>query len=358
MLRSTFANPATRVHDLEEASTALRNLLSSTVHVADPSQPDQAEASLEVTSLASVASLLGFNQPDNEHLDLARAYDQIIARWLEPLSPRIPGRVRLAKEQLARRVAADVCFASHALRQRAPVLQEAATQAASAVPDTHTGTFSVQDSGYTDVSMPPPRFSPFAPSQSSLPTPSPTATPSLASGSLSSHPSTLVPTEYTRLQRYTTFSNEKAAPVALPKTLSNTLAHWSVGADPSAYDWISTQRRQELDAEYEDQDLTAKERARLQRRAERHLKRQRRETAAAQAQGAASSQAPQLISASQPAVVERRSAGFSQPLVVLGESQLATQPSSQVGAFPASQVEAGRFGGRAPARKKRRTQGF
>lgn len=277
---------------------------------------------------------IGFRQPHQHELSIAILYDMIVSRWLAPLGQTVPGRVRLAKEQLARRVAADLLFASHALKQHAMVIEEQDTQ-----------TSVDQGPSATISSGQPP---------GSLPTPTPSLASSMVSGSASSHPSTLIPHELARLSRYTTFVETTAAPSALPRSLSNILKHWKVGSDPANYDWQATQQR--LETNFDDQGLTDKQRARLKRRTERHLERQRRETAVAQSQGFMSSQAPQVLSASQPiSLPERNYVGASQPLVVPSSSQA---PQSQSQAFPASQVEPGRFGGRGPPKKKRRTMGF
>lgn len=291
---------------------------------------------MEIRVLAGLQSA-NLDQAQNNGLDLASIYDKLVDRWLAPLGQTIPARVRLAKEQLSRRVAADLVLASHVLGQKHFVTDEQETQmSATSQSQDHQGPW------------------PGEQPSSSLPTPSPSLTSSLISGSISSHPSTLLaPSEISRLSRYTTFAEQPGLPSALPKSLSSVLAHWQVGTDPATYDWLATMQR--LETEYDEQGLTERERARLKRRAERHLERQRRETAVALSQGFMSTQAPQLVSASQPVLLPDRGAGgASQPLVLLSSSQ--TQ--SQSPAFPASQIEPGRFGGRAPAKKKRRTLGF
>ena len=200
--------------------------------------------------------------------------------------------------------------------------------------------------------------------QSSFPTPSPTASPSLTTAtSLSSHPSTLASNEFQRLQRYTTFSSEKITPAPLPRNLANKLAHWSEGGNPDEYDWLTTQRKQEKEAEEHDEDLGPKERARLKKRAERHLRKQRRETEKAQFMNVASSQAPEILSASQPAAVFRTP---HRPLkTTIGHASQGAQPlsssqpaQSQAQQFPASQILPGKFGGAPPKKKRKRNVGF
>lgn len=336
------------VGDLEEATAAFQSLSVEGKDI----EASQSQGTQEPPTGVSVAKLadgvvLGLPVQGSSDWDPTMVYNDIIEHWLTPLSQQVPGRVRLAKEQLARRVAADVCLASYALIPPKTASSQDGTQESAKMQDT-------QRSGVLGSSQ-----------LSGFPTPSPTATPSLATAtSLSSHPSTLVAPEFARLQRYTTFSTASATPAHLPKALANKLANWSLGGDPDAYDWLATQRQQEEEAEMEDEGLTEKERARLKRRAEKHLKRQRRETARAQMMELASSQAPEVMSASQPAVALQRSqipdtggmAMAASQGVALASSSQPTQ--SQVLNIFASQVEPGRFGGRPKPPKKKRKTGF
>ncbi|KAG9942991.1 hypothetical protein KCU85_g8950, partial [Aureobasidium melanogenum] len=253
-------------------------------------------------------------------------------------SSTVPGRVRLVKEQLARRIAAEICLASHVIRQ---------TPVRPSEEETAAETQATEDDVSSQTNFP----------QSSLPTPSPTATPSLTTvTSLSSHPSTLVSSEFARLRRYTTFSSEKPTPAPLPKGLTNTLAHWTLDGNPDDYDWLAVQREQEKKAEEEDEDLTPKERARLKRRAERMLLKQRRESQKASAMDFASSQVPGIVSASQPAfATPSRSEAPKVPQSARAASQgtqLLASSQAQPNMFT-SQVQPGRFGGK-PAKKKRK----
>jgi RNA polymerase I-specific transcription initiation factor RRN6 len=338
-LLSELCDKPIQISDIDYSAAEFNDLVTQSM---DPSSDvDDGETSLLLSRIASNAAL---NIGLGDATDLVAVYDNIIARWLIPLSHDVPGRVRLVKEQLVRRVAAQVCLASYVLRHEPVKPAEEETQ-----------TLESQASGGASFSHP--YFS-----QSSLPTPSPTATPSLTTAtSLSSHPSTLEIPEYERLQRYTTFASRKSTPGTLPKALTNTLAHWTIGGNPDDYDWLATQREQERRAEEDDEDLTPKERARLKRRAERLLFKQRREALKASAMAIASSQAPGIISASQPtfATSSRSEAPndtqnargvASQGITMLASSQ--AQPS-----IFASQVQPGRFGGK-PAKKKRRVVGF
>lgn len=336
------------VGDLDEAIAAFQTLFVEGKDAGGPQSQGNRESptAARVMKLADGA-VLGLHVQGNLDWDLTLVYNNIIERWLTPLSESVPGRVRLSKEQLARRVAADVCLASHALVSPKVTSQQDETQESGQRLDT-------QESGV-----------PWSSQLSGFPTPSPTATPSLTTmTSLSSHPSTLVAPEFARLQRYATFTTGFPTPAPLPKVLSSKLSHWSVGGDPDEYDWLATKRRQEEEAEMEEEGLTAKERARLKRRAEKHLRRQRRETARAQTMDLASSQAPEIMSAIQPTVVlPRRQIQDSGSMAMAASQGVALASSSQatpsqVVHIPASQIEPGRFGGRAKPPKKKRKTGF
>lgn len=319
------------VPDIDQAAAEFKDMvLSKTEHGEELEDIDQ------MLRLARIGySTLGFG-PGSD-MDLMAVYDNIVAHWLTPLSQTVPGRVRLVKEQLARRIAAGICLASHVLRQTPVKPYEETMQETQATEEAY--------------SFP----------QSSLPTPSPTATPSLTTvTSLSSHPSTLASPEFARLQRYTTFSPDKPTPAPLPKGLSNTLAHWGLGSDPEQYDWLAVQREQEKRAEEEDDDLTPKERARLKRRAEKLLAKQRRESKKAVDMNLANSQVPGIVSASQPAfMTPSRSEAPNVPHSARAASQ-GTQLLASSQAAPnmfTSQIQPGKFGGK-PAKKKRRVVGF
>lgn len=303
--------------------------------------------SLGELASSKVLGLLASGPSTGPHV--MAVYDDVMNNWLMPLSPRVPGRVRLAKEQLARRVAAEVCLASCGLRVML------------AAP--------VQEEGQMDQSEIAETAGPFlgsSQSRGTFPTPSPTATPSLTTAtSLSSHPSTLACPEYLSLQQWTTFSSDKTTPGPLPRGLSSKLAHWALGSDPKDYDWLRTTRRLDKEAEEQDEGLSFRERKRLKKRAEKHLKKQRKETMKASAMNIASSQAPEVIaSASQPGSgAGRRGPAFSATVggtASQGNMLSNSQPtSSQATPGAASQIQPGRFGGRAnPEKKRKRKEGF
>ncbi|GAB1726061.1 hypothetical protein NU195Hw_g1167t1 [Hortaea werneckii] len=339
---------AVTVGDIEAMSSQLQDLAVTGVGAKDIKSEAPEEHNLQLVLRHVRNRAVPSSQADHFELSLTDVYNQMIDDYISPLPPTISGRTRLAKENLMRSVAADVALASRFICTEEPEqpIQE------------------VQESQQQSWELPMRSGADFASSQllpssqaydsSSqvqysqrpiLPTPSPSATPSVTTAS--SGTSIFAP-EVSRLARITSFS--KPAPSALPRSLRNVLAHWSPDEDPENYDWVKTSRRiRHADEAFEDEaGMTEKERLRLQRRAERHIRRQRKEAAASQAAQIASSQAPEIaISASQP----RADKVESQPVGLAASSQIQDR-----GVPSASQMVPGRFGGR-PAKKKRK-QGF
>jgi RNA polymerase I-specific transcription initiation factor RRN6 len=303
---------------------------------------------------APLPGLLSKNHPAGI---FAPTYDAIVSDWITPLHNKVPGRVRLAKQQLARRLAAELTLASHILRiediEEHPERQQDANptkESQSWDLPMHLASSQVQNPFASQLK---------SQSQSVLPTPSPTGTPSVTTAS--SRATTLFSAEISNLSKFTTFT--KSTPSALPRSLSKLLSHWTPGTDPASYDWVATsrsisQRTREEDA---DSQLTEKQRARAHRKAERYIRRQRKEAEASQAQMLASSQMPELaVSASQPQMPSaRKHAAASQgrqgpPPPAFGGMLSSSQ---HMGPGAASQAVPGRFGGRPPVKKKRK-QGF
>lgn len=279
---------------------------------------------------------------------LAANHDQLISSWVSSLSTNVPGWVRLAKANIAKRMATEVLLAAHGLRVqevKRPVVQESQEETQM---QQQTWELPLRASGpVAQTQLPSSRTARYLAQHSALPTPSPTATPSVITASSGS--SLTAAPELHRLSKYTTF--ERPAPMVLPRPLVKVLSHWDVGKDPDDYDWLSASRHLTQQEENEtEHDLTERERKRMQRRAERHILRQRKEAAASQASRLTSSQATEVMSASQPAALQVE----SQPSDMPASSQ-SQGPSRS--AVAASQVVPGRFGGRPPPRKRRK-QGF
>ena len=296
---------------------------------------DDLDQSLQLTLEPIRMGLNLLDQPER----LQRLYESVRRTWVTSLPEGLPDATLEAKERLARSVATGVTLASYTLRPE-PLPEEDHGQVRS-----QNQNWDLPVRSQTSQ-MTPSRSFDGRSQRSTLPTPSTSRSPSTVT--VSSHPSTFAAPEYARLSRYTTFS--KPAPPTLPRSLRRVVTHWTPGRHPANYDWLSISRnvsRREDDEEGE--EMTEKERKRLQRRTERYVERQRREAEESQRQQALSSQAPTIITASQPQLAAKgasqstaAAAGSSQPF---GQSQGA-----------ATQVLPGRHGGRPP--KKKRKSGF
>ncbi|KAF2767992.1 hypothetical protein EJ03DRAFT_383651 [Teratosphaeria nubilosa] len=342
------------VDDIEEASQRLENL--ALVKPNDRSQHQTVDEAPVVPAtrlvLRALRRPLGpLTEPGMESPSLMDIYNRMVDDWITPLPRHVPGRVRLAKEQLVRRAAAEVALASRIIRTE-DVPEPVPTEEQAPQPFDLPVIGGLSDSSQHLISS---QSLPESSQSNTLPTPS--VTPSVATGT--SYSTTFGAPEVSRLSKYTTFS--EPAPAGLPRSLNRVLSHWDVGTDPAEYDWLRSTRQisRRQDAEDMEQVIDEREREKLRRKAERLLRRQRREAEASEAARLASSQAPQLASFSRP-----RSRSQSRPLSQgLGggtatqmQSQLVAQSSQSLGMPSASQVVPGRFGGR-PAKKKRK-QGF
>jgi RNA polymerase I-specific transcription initiation factor RRN6 len=352
--------------DMDRVSAEIQRL-TTMEHPHLPSTPDDTDEVDHSTKVVLRAiediSLLGQQSTQNLGPNITPTYDAIVSHWITPLPPQVPGRVRLAKEQHARRIAAEIALASHVLRvediEEPTETQEdtrtAGSQKKSWDLPMHIASSQVNNPYASQLQ---------SQSQSALPTPSPTGTPSVTTASSRT---SVFSAEVSHLKKFTTFT--KPTPSTLPRSLTKILNHWALGSDPSAYDWAATSRTisQQTREEEADSQLTEKQRARAHRKAERHIRRQRKEAQASQVQMLASSQMPELVvSASQPQAVGGNARGDSKPnsYAYTGRppsngfgGMLASSQSQSLGPAAASQAVAGRFGGRPPAKKKRK-QGF
>ncbi|KAK0846965.1 hypothetical protein LTS02_014663 [Friedmanniomyces endolithicus] len=337
-------------HDLVEGEISSQDIETSAANLEGLKkiEPNLHEASQDGAVDSQSAMALAMRTLSSEHTGtLTDLYDDMVGKWITPLSVGIPEAVRLAKEHLVRQAAIEVALASRVLGTQAsesdiqPATQQ--SQQTQNLP-VRAGPSSIQQPGASSQ----------ATSQlPALPTPSPSATPSVTT--TASYSTTSVAPELTRLIRYTTFSIS-TAPSTLPRSLANVLAHWLPGSDPAAYDWRNTSRHlgeQDVEA---DEQMTEAERARAQRRAARHLRRQRREAVASEAATMAGSQALEIVRVGQPLGLQGMR-GESQREVGGREGSSQGLGAGDGGTGAASQVVPGRFGGRPPARKKRK-QGF
>jgi len=314
----------------------------------DENVDDDHDATFTAVSSLGAASLdlLGLHGTGN----LSDCVEQVRSLWLPSGESQIPDETHAMRDQHATRMATEVTLATQLLRigthddDEDPESQRQ-TQAWDLPIRSPPGALSSQ----LMSSQPSTRANTPA-----LPTPSAsgansTITASSRALNASSHIS--------RLSAYTTFATPPAQ-TSLLRSLNRVLSHWTPGADPAEYDWLSAthQLSQRDDTAEGDEEMTEKERLRLQKRAERYVRRQRKEAEESRRMQLLSSQVPEVVSASQPAQPRGAAQVDSQGAAGGSQSQSfggSFGPSQSFGA--ASQVVPGRHGGRPPARKKRKS---
>lgn len=286
--------------------------------------------------------------------ELSSIHNTIVQEHVASLTKDVPEMIALTRRQLAGRVAAEIALASRIIRTEDNV-QNADSHSQSEAQPGQQALVHRPASEASTTRLPVSSIDDPTPSgPSTLPTPSATSSTITTSSSLLKTSSP----ELSRLSHYTSFS--KPPPTSLPSSLQKVLSHWQLGADPSNYNWhTTTTTSHQPDSETE--EMSTKERERVQRRAQRYIKRQRREAEESERLRVRNTQAPEIFSASQPSVRGREME--SQPTdfgLVAGSSQSQSQSQGDGVSrrFPASQVLPGRFGGRGPPARKKRKSGF
>ncbi|KAJ4301356.1 hypothetical protein N0V90_003448 [Kalmusia sp. IMI 367209] len=234
-----FAILRASVDDVDEVSAHLQKLF-----------PTEGFASPSKLKKIASSHVLGFENDGNEvPSSLSFIYDLLLQNWIAPLPGRIPARIRHTKERMARRIAAELMLASTRLRkpEKHEALdvpsQDSAVALSSSAPDFQSQSSQLNDSNSPSAS------------------PAPDSRPVDPLSRLSEH----------------LHINTSKVPV-IPPSIKQVLSHWQLGADPSTYNWESTERAlaDELELD-QDQEGTQKKREKLRRKKERQAKRQKRE---------------------------------------------------------------------------------
>ena len=311
-------------------------------------------------------------------------YDSILRLWIGPMPAHTHSSVLEIKGRLAQRIATEVVLASYRLRTRhtrtMSSVESRADRDQSALPST-------SDLPSQRESQPP--LSSWRDTYDAKPVslctqPSPPALPAEPGPSYppEEFESSALPDEDSPVAQLSQHVEVCKPPVRIPPSVSQILMHWSVGQDPHTYDWEAATRDaasklrfsttgtsaidgSDVDA---DEELSASQSAKLQRRRDRLLQRQRRESTMA-AKAEASEYASAFVA--QPRLLQdldrmRSSSGVGDfgGLAINSQPQLSTlgQAAASVGAWGsgemvASQVERGPYGGRPPM-KRRKTEGL
>lgn len=275
--------------------------------------------------------------------EVTALYDSIIDRWISDVPASTPVQVRIYLSRLAAQVACEMTLASVLVKRRTAELKlpeeptaskeraevEQSTQEESPSMSSSFPNSQFVDSGTRDLPM------------------TPEETPSITSGS--SHTSRGPNPGDSAYERLRTLVDFEQRPRQLPARLGRVLDHWTTGEDPEDYDW--TQVRREVEAKGE---RTLNKRA--ERRARRHLEKQRKEAERTMRdvtkRPSASQPVPRILPIRSSPPRPGMSQATQQPLATALESSQVQAPPAVV----ASQVSRGRHGARpqVPPVKKRR----
>lgn len=319
--------------------TCLRlDLSGATITVSDI---DEASSKLWDLRLDQIILSLDADEGD---VSISSLYDSILQNWIAPLPANAPSRVRKKKERLARRIAAEVMLARSRIHssssfepirgQPQPELQKGPSQDSGiALPPSSSRPGSSQSDGLAFQSSPP------------LSSPADPLTRSYVT-----HPNPVL-----RLTRH--IQIEKP-PLVVPRNVDQVLMHWAPGIDPSTYDWEVTERSIHRDL-HANEAPSRKEAEKSKRRAERLMKRQRREDverSKAESQPLYGREEGGLRSSPIPVVP---GLGLSSQVAIQaqGQSQSQSQEFGGYGGMVQSQVESGRHGGRPVIKKKKKGKG-
>lgn len=312
-------------------------------------------------------SLLASDGRTSAQDTLASFYGRFIRLWLDPLPRDVPLEFRLAREQLVSRASAEIFLSLWRIRPPEPLQEnvehpDRSTRAGTAASEASSHSmWSSQSIPWPSQPGPSGLPSPMQPSLRGLsssqltshPLPTPEPTPSLISSVSSA--SSLGSVGLTSLRQHVATNKPS---IILNSTMSNLLAHWTPGEDPSAYNWAA--KTQELQPEDGTEGLSSRAKKKLEKRMKRYLKRQRTEAAATTSTSTGTSDLLSLpIRGTEPRIVQSSPVpGMRFDAQALQSSQSQLQSQQQLLQAMASQVEQGRFGGRTIKKKKKRMRGF
>lgn len=274
-------NPIPEVGELSETSQVMANLLSLSRTGPVPDEPGVSVKRLQIPAWASPINITSGN------LDFGGLYNHIVEHQLAPLVDEIPPRLRMAREKLACQLAAEVILASSRVEVIDPPEE---SQEQDEIQQSLPFHGNKGKGRLTDSFLVSSQLSDYVSSQN-LPTPSPSASraaSTILSDKTASRPSVASQSIHPRLSRHVEFE----PPATWAKRPMTLLAHWDVGQDPNTYSY--TQKWGELEKQKQEESMTDKQRLKAREKAERRLRRQRRE--AEKARGALMSSQPMVMS--------------------------------------------------------------
>lgn len=276
-----------KIHDIDEVSQILEDAV-----LQNRRKDKDGEVSTKILQIIPpyFNTFIGYDGV----MRLSIVYEKIVAQWLAKLPNNVSSKVRMAKEKLARQIAAELCLASLILRSdgiRTDEDEQRMTENAnlhspapkSVSPQIHYNERKQISDHMTKQSYQEPRSSTRERITTELPSldnpvfPTPSTTPSVISSSSAYSAKSL---HCTALNKY----GYSPLTRTLPKALSRCLEIWNFGENPYSVDGEKAIQAVTTPGDADDENkygMTASERRRLQRRAERLLKRQRRQAAKA-----------------------------------------------------------------------------
>lgn len=326
------------VDDIDEGAYELNRLVSAlSLQTPDP----QAEHRFMALPLRFPDTLYGMPAVSSEQeprLDLVETYDSLVQDWISGLPHDIPGRTRIMKEKLARKIAADLLLARLVRLPNVPPKKD--TNPVEKQLDTEQDVMPNQDSSNQEtvagphVSSSKPEGSAHQREQEGVAGPSGAVTGT-------AQPDNGPAPVFSGLSTFTHFE----APSTMRPNVATLLSHWQPGTDPSSYKWQGIAQVPEEE-----------ERASRATTPKHRLRKKRSQLSAA---ANALAQPPTVVV---PTVRTWGSQPDGEPLPRL---QLqSSQPTIAV-EVPMTQVERGQFGGREgikqsskTKKKKKRAAGF
>lgn len=247
---------------------------------------------------------------------LSFLYDSLLQTWVAPLPGRISARIRQGKERIARRIAAELILAG--TRVRAPHESEGThipSQAGSSLLSSSAPDIRSQSLQLSDASG-------FSPASGEATTPA---------------------NPVSRLRKHLHVESPPA--LTIPSNISQVLAHWDLGTDPSLYNWEATERAMAEEFEIDQDEEARARREKARRKRERQAKRQKRQDELF------TGGAPENITVESQPQPFRSSPGPIYP----ASSQIPASSQHQPfgGLLVQSQAEPGQHGGR-PIKKKKK----
>lgn len=333
-LRLEILGSSPLLDDIDGNARAIGDITSLCEHhTADPENEYKLHT---LPSNLAISPVIDFATAESDgKLKLVYIYDRLVNDWLSNLPLDIPGRTRITKEKVIRRIAADLILAQISISRK---------------PDTENDIYSNQRIEHQDnAESSNPETSVESHRAGTPRRPSFSASEQGRDGSTFRNDFDFQPLKenkapiYSSLSSLTTF---KAQP-SKSRNMDAMLSHWVPGMDPATYNWQRTVQSVEDDG-YQRMSRSA---------TPKHRSRKKTPQAVAM-----SSPAPPAISPAPPLTQEFGSQPTGAPLRrgILPSSQTAMEED-----LPMTQVERGLFGGREAnrknaikTRKKKRAAGF